>query len=76
MHQQQRGKILLLTVLFFIKGSKIYCNDLISADEPQQRGLDLKIEICTSQGNCQPEAVGLVMDYSYFCEDPTTCYVV
>jgi hypothetical protein len=48
----------------------------ISRNGNQQRALDFTIQVCTRQGNCQPESVGLVMDYSYFCDDPTTCFVV
>lgn len=73
---QQSGKNLILTLVFLIHSIEIYCDDISINGANQQRGLDFTIQICTSRGNCQPENVGLVMDYSYFCADPTACYVV
>lgn len=60
--------LLLLLIHVYCKGDQI--------SEGQQRGLDFMMQVCTGQENCQPEPVGLVMDYSYFCKDPTTCNVV
>ena len=71
---------LLLKVCLLLLFCEIGCGEpskqFVSQNGNQQRALDFTIQVCTRQGNCQSESVGLVMDYSYFCDDPTTCFVV
>ena len=66
----------LLTVLMMLIFSEICYLHISASGSGSERALDFTIDVCSSEGNCQTESVGLVMDYSYFCDDPTTCYVV
>ena len=62
-----------IVLLMLIFGEICYLHISASASE---RALDFTIDVCFSEGNCQTESVGLVMDYIYFCDDQTTCYEV
>ena len=49
-------------------------------DDASTRGVNFEIQVCTSNGNCQPEPAGMVIDYHYIgClnGDPSQCsYVI
>ena len=64
----------LLSILLLLFLSPAYYCDGQDLSAQQRVGLDFTIQVCNRQGICLPEPVGLVMDYSYFCDDPKTCY--
>ena len=47
--------------------------NFIAISNGQSSGLDFNLYICTSPGNCTPEATTLVADYYYSCSDQVSC---